>query len=252
MTAIDKETTLIVLRLVANGRRVVETAALAGVDLATVRSTAQEHGYPDMRRIRRSIERLENREKSAGPAHVQAVPAAGEPEADAALDRILDKAKQSRKHNTRRLASRIEVLLADLTQRIEAEAAEAKAAAARERQTEQARTDIAQLEAKLVAAKAVLRGERPGVVSTPEPTAKMIRVWAAENGVLCSSPRPRSKERPRRLRRGARRNSGMTASSLTPADIRMGRWSTPQSAPPPARCSAAQAAIWAREANPSW
>jgi hypothetical protein len=191
MTAtIDNETTLLLLRLVANGKRAVEAATLAGVDVATVRCTAQEHGYPDMGRIRASIERLENRGKSTGPARVQAAPAVVEPETDAAATadwRILDQAKQSPKQSTRRLASRIEVLLAELTQRIDAEAAEAKAAAARERQKEQARTEIAQLEAKLVAAKAVLKGERPAVASTPEPTAKMIRVWAAENGVTCST-----------------------------------------------------------------
>jgi hypothetical protein len=71
----DRETTLIVLRLVANGKRAVDTATLAGVDLATVRRTACDYGYPDIGRIRESIERLQNQPNPVGPVPVQAAPA---------------------------------------------------------------------------------------------------------------------------------------------------------------------------------
>jgi hypothetical protein len=187
-TTIDKETTLLVLGIVANGKRAVETATLAGIDLEIVRRIAREHGYPDMGRIRRSIERLENGEKSIGPALTPAATAAvGHESNPATADwRILDTAKQSSKLNTRKLAARIEVLLADLAQRIDAEGTAAKAAAAHELQKEQARAQIAQLEAKLAEVKALLHGKPPAGASDPEPTAKMIRAWAAENGVPCS------------------------------------------------------------------
>jgi hypothetical protein len=189
MTAtIDRETTLIVLRLVANGKRAVDAATLAGVDLATVRRTACEYGHPDLGRISEAIKSLQIQPKSVGPAPMQAVPAVVEHRTDpvSAQWRILETAKQSPIKSTRQIASRVEVLLADLTERINAEAAAAKAAAARERQKEQARAEIAQLEARLAAAKAAFKGEPPAAASNSEPTARMIRAWAAEHGVPCS------------------------------------------------------------------
>jgi hypothetical protein len=187
-TAIDDQTALLVLGLVAKGKRAVETATLAGVDLDIVRRIAREHGFPDMNRVRRNIETLENTKKSAGPALVPAPTAAVGHESDPATAhwRLLDRAKQSPKHNTRKLAARIEALLADLKQRIDAEAAAARSAAARDLQKEQARAQIAELEAKLAEVKAILKGGPPAAASNPEPTAKMIRAWAAENGVPCS------------------------------------------------------------------
>jgi hypothetical protein len=188
-TTIDHPTSLLVLRLVANGKRAVDVATLAGADLDTVRRIAREHGYPDMSRIRRSIDTLENGPKSNGPALVPAAAVAGGCETDPATARglILGKAKRSPKHTTRQLAARIEVLLADLTQRIDAEAAAAKAAAARDQQKEHARAQIAKLEAELAAAKAVLKGKPLAAASDHEPTAKMIRAWAAEHGLPCST-----------------------------------------------------------------
>jgi hypothetical protein len=188
-TTIDQATSLLVLRLVASGKRAVDVATLAGVDLDTVRRIARENGYPDMGCIRQSIDTLENGPKSSGPALVPATPAASEHESDPTTARglILGKAKQSPKRTTRQLAARIEVLLADLTQRIDAEAAAAKAAAAGDLQKEHARAQIAKLEAELAAAKAVLKGKLLAAASAHEPTAKVIRAWAAEHGLPCST-----------------------------------------------------------------
>jgi len=171
-TTIDNETTLLLLRLIANGKRAIEVAALASVDLDTVRRIASEHGYPDMSCIRRSIEGLKSGANSAGPALVPTVRAVVDHQDQATAHlRILDQANRSPKHNTRQLAARIEVLLADLTQRIDAEGEAAEAAAARELQKELARAQIAQLEAKLAEVKAMLNGKPPAAASNPEPTA---------------------------------------------------------------------------------
>ncbi|MGX7681311.1 Lsr2 family DNA-binding protein [Jatrophihabitans sp. DSM 45814] len=190
MTAIiDSKTTVLVLRCIANGKRAFETATLSGVDLDTVRRIARENGYPDMGQVGRSIEELTNGEKLIKEALVPADTPALEDLGDPATvnRRILDKAMRSPKANTRKLAARIDLMLADLMRRLHDEAAVAEEAVARELQKEKARAQIAQLEAKLAEVRAVLNGKSPAVASTAEPTAKMIRAWAAQNAVRCST-----------------------------------------------------------------
>jgi hypothetical protein len=118
-------------------------------------------------------------EKSKPPAAtvspIRPVPSAPseEPEVNdeqpAAIDDLVHDGKRSSSQRTVKLAEKVAALVDELTGRLAGEREEAAAAKEREAATAAARAEIAELEAKLAEAKALLRGTPK---AKPTPTAK--------------------------------------------------------------------------------
>lgn len=167
-----------VLRAYAAGADLRSTAASLSMDLERVSGIVETVGFN--RSHARTLVQDYERRRSAQPPLVE--PSPREPEkpeivvtttpAAPTYEGLLDRADSSGDPKLEKLAAKARELLDELEDRLTAfeEAQEALA-------------EIAELEAKLEAARSKLISHRPSQRTGPDP--KAVRAWAAENGVAC-------------------------------------------------------------------
>lgn len=111
---------------------------------------------------------------------------ASTPTDDGWLMTLLGQAERSALSSTRKMATRVKILVTDLGRRVESELEQAAAAAAAAKEREDAAAEVRRLEGALAAAREKARGSRP---TRPQAAARdggsdmaEIRAWARQNG----------------------------------------------------------------------
>jgi hypothetical protein len=112
-----------VLKLLTVGHDIGRTAELARTSKSEILQIANRYGYPDASKLTRAMEML-YRQRLACDADVVAESEIGTGAGGTGLTALLHQARDSRKARTRALGARIGELLADLRDRLDAEAAE--------------------------------------------------------------------------------------------------------------------------------
>lgn len=186
-----------VLRLLAIDAYSLQGAAdETGIPYPVVCDLARTHGYPENDKLLWAIDHLQTRVDHPD-AHIPTPPLPTPPEPEVvrisrpgapaqpdAGSRLLRQAADSHKARTRNLGAKIEALLGTLAEALASESAEAQARAALAAEEVARKKRIAALKAELAA----LRGKGVRTVSTgpaDATNAKVIRSWAAANGVPC-------------------------------------------------------------------
>lgn len=222
---------LTVLKMLAGGRDLAfAVSANQHLTGEQIRQIAQAHGYPDTDKLRWAVgvlskkidtDAVTNFHNGATPSRpIPATPVAPAPVAPNpapagrpfdATAALLLRGKESSRGRTRALSEKISTLLADLRDRLDAEAAADRAAKAAEAERLAAIEEVRKLEAELTTARQKLRrfkNHRGGngsahvvpvtdaVASTRAAggkatsrdlgyDARTIRVWARENNIPC-------------------------------------------------------------------
>lgn len=196
-TVVTTKQALTVVRLTLLDKPPQYIADVTCLPVASVRELGAKYGAPDRAALADAQKALGA--KLAKATAAQPSPAAAPSSTDGYTE-LLDEAAKSTRKTTRAMAERIRKDLDRLSDRFE----EQSAAAARRRQAEQERAslraDEARLKKQLAEVQARLRG-KSGSAAEPSAEApkreasapardfdaKVVRAWAAENGVDCNA-----------------------------------------------------------------
>lgn len=189
--AIASEDQYRVLRTYAGGADLRSTAATLSMDLDRVSGMVELVGF-DRGRARRLVEEYDRAKRPSAPrpsttplpaprpAPIEkpeiVVTVEPTPQAEVGYESLLDRAEKSGDLKLEKLAVKARELLDELEDRLTAFEAAKEALA-----------EIAELEAKLEAARSKLIARRPSQRERTGPDPKAVRAWAATNGVACSS-----------------------------------------------------------------
>jgi hypothetical protein len=207
VTTTDK---LTIVKLLAAGRDAEFVATAVSTDVYTVVRTASGYGYPDQSKLAWAADVLQKQiDEAARPAVAPAAPVrppAQRPTAPTPrpltavpgpapdeVRAVIARGLKSERPRIRRFAEKARDAVDALTGALRADEEQRRQDAARAAEQAKARSEVERLERELAAAKALLRGDRSaaGGATTPPATdvhgvqSKVVRAWAAENGVTC-------------------------------------------------------------------
>lgn len=165
-----------------NERTLDRLAGDLGLLLPEAKALVQKHGWPRPESMRRAAQVLLN--PTSQRIRAESPPAVSQ-EQPVGILALLAAAKQSPSKRIQAAAQKAQDAIAKVRALVDAEEAKVAEHAKADAAKRAARSEVERLERQLAQAKAKLRGPSSKPTSSAGTPAKIIRAWAADNGVTC-------------------------------------------------------------------